>query len=241
MRIALISDIHGNLISLDAVLADIERQQIDTLICLGDVVAPGPQPREVIERLRELNCLFVAGNFDAAVLDVEAMARQNGTSPVVIEAVKWCAQQLSEDQLDFLRTFHPFISLRLDGGIRLLCCHGSPGSNTSRIYATTPDAELDALLEGSDADVLAAANTHVQMLRSHGEKLIVNPGSVGVPVTQTPSSGVPGVLPEAKYAILTTTSDGIGVDLRRVRVDLDAIRRAELASTNPFSWAEMWP
>ena len=64
MRIGLISDIHGNLIALESVLSELKREQVDSMICLGDVAALGPQPHEVIERLRKLNCPVVMGNTD---------------------------------------------------------------------------------------------------------------------------------------------------------------------------------
>ena len=70
MNIALISDIHGNLAAFEAVLADIERVQPDQVDCLGDVLAEGPQPREVLARLRALGCPVVLGNADAELLDL---------------------------------------------------------------------------------------------------------------------------------------------------------------------------
>ncbi|MCB0291188.1 MAG: metallophosphoesterase, partial [Calditrichaeota bacterium] len=75
MKIALISDIHGNLTALEAVLADIRRRGADRIICLGDLATLGPQPREVIARLRELDCPGIMGNHDAALLHLEAAAR----------------------------------------------------------------------------------------------------------------------------------------------------------------------
>ena len=68
-RLALISDIHGNGVALDAVLADVARAEVDELICLGDIAAGGPQPREVIGRLRELGCRTVRGNAESWLLD----------------------------------------------------------------------------------------------------------------------------------------------------------------------------
>lgn len=69
MRIAIISDIHGNLTALQAVLADIKLQKVDDIICLGDIVTLGPQPKEVLNALKELNCVIIKGNHDAAVVD----------------------------------------------------------------------------------------------------------------------------------------------------------------------------
>ncbi|MBI3286567.1 MAG: metallophosphoesterase family protein [Chloroflexi bacterium] len=69
MRVAIFSDIHGNLVALEAILAEIERERVDQMICLGDVAATGPQPAETLHRLRELNCPVVMGNTDARFLN----------------------------------------------------------------------------------------------------------------------------------------------------------------------------
>lgn len=77
MRVAIIADLHGNRIALDVVLADIERESVDGIVCLGDVAATGPQPQETVERLRELDCPVVMGN-----ADTELLRPRCGPSPV---------------------------------------------------------------------------------------------------------------------------------------------------------------
>src|SRR5262245_5942799 len=113
MRVVLISDIHGNRVSLDAVLADAAQEHVDAMICLGDVATRGPYPREVLTRLQELDCHFIMGNHEADLLDITGMEQRQDTSEIVIEAVKWCAQQLSPQHLDFLRSFQPTLELEL--------------------------------------------------------------------------------------------------------------------------------
>ena len=240
MRVALISDIHGNCVSLDVVLADLEREQVDELICLGDVATLGPQPREVISRLAELDCHFITGNHETDVLDIEGLEQRQDTSQIVIEAVKWCRQQLSDQQLDFLRSFRPTLELQLDGDVTLLCFHGSPKSNTDFILATTPPDELDSFLAGSRATILAGGHSHIPMLRRHHEMIIINPGSVGEPLEQMPFQGQPHVFPWAEYAIINAHNGNVSVELCRVPVDLHAIRQASMSSTNPMNWADLW-
>ena len=75
MRIAFISDIHGNLTALQAVLADIQERSVDQIVCLGDTITMGPQPAEVLKLLRELKCVCVKGNHEAATLDPEHSAQ----------------------------------------------------------------------------------------------------------------------------------------------------------------------
>ena len=240
MRIALISDIHGNVISLDAVLAALENESIDEIVCLGDVATLGPQPRQVVDRLQALDCQLIMGNHETDVLDIAGMEQRQTQPQIVMESIKWCAQQLSDEQLDFLRTFHSKLDLQLDASTSLLCFHGSPQSNTDIILATTPADELDGLFAGTEATVLAGGHTHIPLLRRHHDRLIVNPGSVGEPLSQMPVSGGPGILPWAEYAVVSAERGAVRVDLRRVPVDVDAIEQACLNSTNPVNLADYW-
>src|SRR5215207_5817952 len=95
MRVALISDIHGNLIALDAVLDDLEREQVDQIVCLGDVAEAGPQPAQVLARLRALSCITVMGNTDIQLLTRAPNPPRDADTPRVNDIVQWCADQLS--------------------------------------------------------------------------------------------------------------------------------------------------
>ena len=230
MRVALIADIHGNLISLDAVLADIKRQRIDQVVCLGDVASLGPQPHEVLVRLRALGCPCVSGNHDDELLDP---ARVQGLGTWFVEVTSWCLEQLSAADLDYIRSFVPLVEIPLEGGTRLCGYHGSPRSNEDRILATTPDDELDEMLAGHSADVMVGAHNHVQMARRHRGMYVVEVGSVGLPFEQFPWPGIPPFRPWAEYAIVSRTDSVLSVDLRRVSVDLSAIQRTVLESGMP--------
>jgi predicted phosphodiesterase len=236
MRIALISDIHGNLVSLDAVLEDIDHCNADQIICLGDVATLGPQPQEVVSRLRALKCPGVTGNHEASLLASEAHQQSMWE-----ETFAWCEQQLSGDDLHYLRSFQPMIEVPLDKNNRLLCFHGSPRANTDFILPTTPDDELDNMLANHTATVMAGGHTHVQMLRRYKDNMILNVGSVGEPFARYPSSAMdPRVLPWAEYAIVSWSSGALGVEFRRVSIDFDAVKQATIASGNPFNWLQYW-
>jgi len=232
-RIALISDIHGNDLALEVALDDIHRERVDQIICLGDVATLGPQPREVIARLKALGCLCVMGNHDAFLLDPGLIPAYT-TEPIIVETIEWCARQLTRADVDYLRSFLPSVSLSLDTSNTLLCFHGSPKSNTDNILATTPPPELDKLLEGQTATLLAGGHTHLQMLRQHKGALIVNPGSAGQPFVETTSQGPPRLLPWAEYAIVNSHNGVIGIELRRVPLDPDALRQRASASDVPL-------
>ena len=85
--------------------------------------------------------------------------------------------------------------------------------------ATTPADQVDEMLSGRRATVLSGGHTHVQMMRQHRGMLIVNPGSVGLPIREYVGGGAPTLLPDAEYAIVESTGAGTGVILRRVTVD----------------------
>jgi predicted phosphodiesterase len=242
MRIGLISDIHGNLVSFESVLADIDRAGVDRVVCLGDVAAIGPQPCEVVERLRALGLPCIMGNHDHEILNLDLAHDSADVSPWEVELTDWCIGQLSESDLDYLRSFEQWIEIPLGAEATLLCFHGSPKSNMDKILATTPAPELDEMLEGHTATVMAGGHTHVQMLRQHRGVAIVNPGSVGFPLEQVPFEGLPRYLPWAEYAILDWVDGILGIELRRIPMDLDKVRQAALASGMPraAAWLELW-
>ncbi len=239
MQVALISDIHGNRVALDAVLADLERTTVDRIICLGDVAALGPQPRPAIARLRELGCPCVMGNHDAHLLHPEQV---EGLGPWVAQVTRWCGAQLTEADRAYLHSFQPLIRVELGPQATLLCYHGSPRSNEERILSTTPSADLDEMLDGHTATVMAGGHNHVQMMRRHREFTIIDVGSVGQPFEEMPFVGTPQLLPWAEYAIIGWLTGVLSVDLRRVPIDIDAVRRAARESDMPDAdgWADSW-
>lgn len=242
MRIALVSDIHGNLVSLEAVLTDINRERVDQIVCLGDVAALGPQPGEVVAQLGALDCTCIMGNHDWDVLNLDLVHKDTDTPTREVELIDWCAGQLSEADLNYLRSFQPWIEIPLDAETTLLCFHGSPKSHLDRILATTPAVELDEMLAGHTATLMAGGHTHVQMLRQHEGVWIVNVGSVGCPLQRMPFEGMPRYLPWAEYAIVECLDGSLGIELRRVPMDLEVVKQAALASDMPgaASWVELW-
>ena len=179
MRLALIADIHGNLPALDAVLAEIGREGVDRIVCLGDI-SLGPQPVETLERVRSLGCPVIMGNWDAWLLD--GMPQLDGQLGEVLGDLRsWSAEQLSSEQRHPLTEFHPTVEVALPDGATLLAFHGSPRSFEDLILATTPDEEVEEMLAGRTALVLAGGHTHFQLFRRFGESVLLNPGSIGLP------------------------------------------------------------
>jgi predicted phosphodiesterase len=236
MRIGVIADIHGNLVALERVLAALARERIDRFVCLGDVAALGPRPGATLARLRDLDCPVVMGNTDAWLL---AAPRADRESPLH-ELTSWAAAQLTNADRAFIHAFPPTLTIPLDGGSSLLCCHGSPRSYDEVIAATTPDDALDAMLIGHDAAALVVGgHTHVQLVRRHGGRHIVNVGSVGLPGTGpgTPDLPVNRGVAWAEYGLLDLSAGHIGIELRRLPLDLGEVLADGRRSGMPhFNW-----
>jgi predicted phosphodiesterase len=234
VRVALISDLHGNAVALAAVVEDIRRLGVDQIVCLGDVATLGPHPRAVIETLRTLGCPCILGNHDAFMLDPRLIHTYT-EAPEIVAAVDWCRARLSADDLEFLAAFQPGLELPLGAGATLRLFHGSPASHMVDLLATTPVDELDRLLDGCRATVLAGGHTHLQMLRQHRGMLLVNPGSVGLPFKEYVEHRAPTLMPDhAEYATVEATDGGVSVTLRRVPLERAALRQAVLDSDNPL-------
>jgi len=237
MKIALISDLHGNEVALDAVLASIRQGGADQIVCLGDVATLGVRPREVLARLRDLGCICIMGNHDEFLLEPH-MVHDYSEAPIIAAAVDWCRDRLSAEELAFVRTFERRRDLDLAPG-RLMLFHGSPRSHMENLLATTPPDELDELLGPDRATVMAGGHTHLQMLRQHQGSLLVNPGSVGMPFREFVNGRAPTLLPHAEYATVEAARGEVTVSLHRVALDKRQLRASLSGSDNPLAPALM--
>lgn len=233
MRIALISDLHGNEVALRAVLADADRVGCDEIVCLGDVATLGPQPNAVIQLLRERTTRRILGNHDDFMLNRDLIHSYTEV-PVVVDSVEWCRARLSAADVDFLRTFQPNLEIPLDDRSTLVLFHGTIRSHMEDLLATTPPEEVDEMLVGRRGTVMAGGHTHLQMTRQHRGVLIVNPGSVGLPFREHPNGVPPTLLGHAEYATVEAVNGTVGVQLRRVPVDRAAMAKAIAATDNPI-------
>lgn len=242
MKIALIADIHGNLAAFEAVLEALDQEQPEQIVCLGDVAAMGPRPREVLHQLRTLGCPVVMGNADAELLDPASMEATTEDARRFADMTRWAATQLNDADRAFIASFQPVIEISLGPGMSLLCCHGSPRSYNDIIVATTPDDEIDGMIGGHEAALYAGGHTHIRMLRAHREREIINPGSVGLAYQFLPDGNV-RVPPWAEFAMLSCSNEGaVDVAFRRVPYDRDATVRAmtDLGMPHAAWWSADW-
>ena len=238
MRVAVISDMHGNDLAFEIVEADIRDQRVDQIVCLGDAVQGGPQPAEVIQRLRRLNCPVVMGNADAWLLS----GVETGEEAIPPERLKkmgevraWSLSKLTEDDRLFIANFQPTITLRLENDLSLLCFHGSPISFDDVILPAASEQEFQKFL-GNYADrILTGGHTHAQQIRRLGNFFFFNPGSVGFAYNHNQPDNDFHADPWADYAILTADNDQVSLEFRRIPFDEQELIRIYRESGRPFA------
>lgn len=238
MRIGLIADIHGNSFALETVLAELARESVDQLVCLGDVAALGPQPAAVLARLRALGCPVVMGNTDAWFL---MSPSEFGGGEVGNAIIQWNMAQLTDDDRAYIAVFSPVVELAMGDGQTLLCFHGSPRSYNDVIVPTTPDDELREMFGDTHAALLVGGHTHLQMVRRYEDAHLINVGSVGLPgvgAAQQHNHHVHW----AEYAVVESEGARLEISLRRTPLDVDQMLFIAKDSGMPeFDWwAGLW-
>ncbi len=220
--LALVSDIHGNLVALDAVLADMASLRPSAVVCLGDVAATGPRPHEVLSRVRDLNWPVVLGNADAWLLDPREPGPDEKDDPFlqqVRELDLWCAGLLDKADRAYIRSLPRTIEVALGEVGPLLCFHGSPRSFNELLVASTPSEELDVAFHGTTAPLLAGGHSHQPLLRRHRDRLLLNPGSVGIPYQRIEGGRITRTPPWAEYVVVRWDGPRLELAWRQVPVD----------------------
>lgn len=192
MRIAIISDIHGNSFALEAVLADIKKQGVDQIICLGDLANTGPAPSQCIDIVRETADIVLQGNHELYLLG-EYLPHIVDTSPFWA-GLRWVREQLRPDQITYIRELPFSHEIVPTSGTTALFTHGSPKSQFLGFKTSYNEAEFEERMDGHDHISLFVGHTHEMLFQRWSHSWIMNVGSVGMSLDGTP---------EAKYGIAT--------------------------------------
>jgi putative phosphoesterase len=222
LRVAALYDIHGMLEPLEAVLRELDDEDVDAVVIGGDAIS-GPQPRETNERLRalELPMHWIRGNGERALGPDSGDAVMNGESARA--ALAFTASHFSEDERRELSGLPERVTLDLDGLGETLFCHASPRNDLDIVTVLTPEDRMRTLLEGVSQQVVIAGHTHMQFDRVVDGIRWINPGSVGMPYEGDVA---------AFWGIF-----GPGVELRRTEFEIERSAAALLAS----GWPEAEP
>jgi len=230
-RIALLSDVHGNLPALEAVLDDAANNGVEELWYCGDFLGYAPFPNEVVQKLREVKAVSVSGNYDLKVLAFRQKQEswKGKKTPEKYVAFQWNHEHLSEETKAYLESLPQQAQVQVNGFTALLV-HGSPDSVDEHLGSSTPEARFEELAAASKVDLIACGHSHEAFVKKVKGTWFVNSGSVGRPE---------GGDARAAYALLDFTGGELTVDQRRVAYDVDRVVRAIRAAGLPDSFADV--
>jgi len=236
MRIAAISDIHGNLSALDAVLADIERRGVDFIVNLGDILSGPLLPRETADRLMALELPTIRGNHERQLLAPD------------MNAMGWSDRHAAESITAAQRAWLGALPQTLWATPDVFLCHATPDSDVACFlenirageFIPAPLAEIDGRAHSCRAPVILCGHTHIPRVVSRtGGRIIVNPGSVGIqayfgnhPIPHTLEMGSP----HARYAIVEHGAHGWSADLIALPYDWETSAKLAERRARP-DWA----
>ena len=219
-RIAVLSDVHGNVVALEAVRKQIKAAKPDAILIAGDHVLNGPEPASTVDGLRELEAdgaLIVQGNTDIAVADFDYTAAfpwlTEGVPDSFRAAAEWAHEQLADERVDWLRRLPAERRLTVDDML-VLVTHASPGSQTQGFDQALDASVVFERAARTDARVIACGHTHVPEVRDLGFKVIVNDGSAGYVFDGDPTASwalVDLIDGEVTAEIKRTSFDGLAV------------------------------
>jgi putative phosphoesterase len=213
MRIAIFSDIHGNLVGLDACLTDLAHQGgADVMVAAGDLCMDGPRPKKVLQRLQEIGAQCVRGNTDRYISAV-GEPELDGADESDRKQVEWQRKEIGEKFVAWLREL-PFAVRFGDERDQLLVVHANPRTDDGHLWPDADDATLEALIGDETAGTIAFGHLHIPYVRTWRGKLLVNVSSAGLPKDGDPRAG---------YALLTRRAGGWEVKHRRVAFDVKKV------------------
>ena len=232
--VAVFGDIHGNLPALEAVLADMDAQNLSPLYCLGDLVGYGTFPNEVIEIIRKRNIPTLMGNYDLGVGnnsdDCGCAYTSKEAEALGKRSIAWSNEHTAADNKLYLRQLVDQIPLQLDR-LRVRLVHGSPRKINEYLYEDRPDTTMERLLDMAQADVLVCGHTHIPHHRIlPSGRHVINAGSVGKPKDGNPA---------ACYLVLEAMGNNLNVIFRRIPYDIERAAQAIEATEMPNEYAEM--
>ena len=237
MKIAVISDIHGNMQAFEAVLEDIKKINADKIFCLGDLAMAGPEPTEAIDKVIELEksglLTVIQGNTDLflAQNSQEVCDNIKKVSEPMGYACESDIKLLQPEHFEYLKNLAPQKELIIDG-VKILLVHGSPRANNENIYPEMSLSQIEEMVKDTDADIIFCGHTHQPCgYQTDSEKTVVNVGSVGRPLSE---------VPKACYAVIEINPDTEEEKLAIYHrlVDYDKEKTAELLRCRNYVGAD---
>jgi putative phosphoesterase len=230
VRIAVLSDIHGNLLALEAVRKAVDAARPDYVAICGDLIFNGPDPVGTLALVQELGrsgAFVTLGNTDVAVADGDYTAAfpwfTEGVPDSYQAAAEWARDQIGDDGVDYIRRLPSERRLRAGNGM-VLFCHASPGSLTDGLGTDLDPVVTIDRVSGTDAKVIVCGHTHLPEVREVGWRTIVNDGSAGYVFDGDPT---------ATWALIEIEDDVVKAEIRRTEYDVLAASDAVSARGLP--------
>ena len=230
-KIAVISDIHGNIQALNTVLKDVKEQNADEIYCLGDYAMAGPEPDKSVEFfMKKINeYKMIQGNTDEFIAEFSGTIYENvkKNAPIMANALKNDVNSLSKEQKNFLRNLPKQLEIK-EEGLKILLVHGSPRSNSENIFPDMPIGEIEKIIESTDADIILCGHTHIPCgYQTNTKQTVINTGSVGRPFTNEP---------KACYLLITVNNGEYTAEHRQL--DYDKKTASEILAKRNFEGSE---
>lgn len=215
MRMAFISDIHGNAIALEAVLQDIHKKKLDKIYVLGDICYRGPEPKRSLELVRSLNTEVIKGNADEWVV---RGVQEGEVAPKALDLMnterEWTVGQLEQTDITYLKNLPTQLNWKWNG-IEIACFHATPPSLFPVVPPNASDKELEKqFFQAVDAQVYIYAHIHKPYIRYLNGKVVMNIGSVGLPFDG---------LAKASYGIVEIKDGSVSTSIERVRFNTEKV------------------
>lgn len=233
MKLAIISDIHGNYIALQRCLKHTLEQHVDAYIFLGDYLGEFPYPQKTLEILYELrskySCFFIRGNKEDYWINRRKDVKcdwKNGNHSIM--AMLYNYENLTSADIDFFESLPIRQRITFDGTEPLLACHGTPFANNKKLHPSNEDFE--DILHKCQENYIVCGHTHIQGIVYNSEKKIINAGAVGVPL-KSPH--------KTQYMILTSDSRGWNPEFISLEYDVEKVIK-ELHESGLWDLSPYW-
>ncbi len=238
MKIALISDIHGNTVALKQVLADARKNKADQIICLGDSFINGANPVGTLHMLREENIPSVRGNTEDFICDAYrskcASERFNNLKEPLQQTVAWCAENFSEEDISYLESLPLTRNIELPHNLSLLCYHATPNANIEILRENSENELFEQLTKDFSADFYAGGHTHTPYIKKYMGKTFLNPGCLGIPIAKIDEEKKLSLYSGAEYMMLDVTPEGdIDIQIKRIHMAKEELLALVMESEMP--------
>lgn len=213
MKVAIISDLHGNMQAVEKVCEDIEKNKCEKVFCLGDLAMAGPQPRTMVDFVKsKTEWQVIQGNTDKMICSItpEELSLLKENAPVMANALVEEILLMEDERKNFLKNLPTELKFEIEG-VKIHLVHGSPRKNNENIYPDMPIAKVEEIISSSDADIIFCGHTHIPCgYQTSKRQTVVNVGSVGRPMTLDA---------KACYVIANFENGGFSIEHRLIDYD----------------------